>query len=419
MSDIDMAGPEVDACVIGGGPAGMVSGLLLARRGLRVVVLEKHPDFLRDFRGDTVHPSTLRLVADLGIIDEFLALPHVKADRMPMQTEAGPLLFADFTRLPGAFQYLAFMPQWDVLNFLAEAAAGYPGFHLVRPAEVVALTRSGDRVDGVVVRTGSAERVLRARIVIAADGRNSLVRRAGELPVASSRAPMDVLWFRLGRRPDDTVPTIQAGTSFFAVCINRGDYWQIAYMIPKGRLEEIRRAGLATFRRDVASAIPLFADRLTEEITEWADVHPLDVRLDRLRRWYRPGLLAIGDAAHAMSPAGGVGINLAVQDAVAAARIVGAALRSGGDPDTRVLRAVQRRRELPARVVQLLQSLLHADLYPNARGVRRSPPRLVRLVRVAPAVPHLLARVIGLGVRPEPTPPAAPEFATTTPMGRS
>ncbi|MGW2560879.1 FAD-dependent oxidoreductase [Streptomyces sp. NPDC001514] len=394
---------EVEACVVGGGPGGLMAGLLLARQGVRVTVLEKHPDFLRDFRGDTVHPSTLRVIAELGLLDDFLKIPHAEAPAMTMETAMGPAVFADFRRLPGRFRFMAFMPQWDVLDFLAGAARTYPGFRLEQQAEVTEVTEdAGGRVTGVVAKTPDGPLEVRAKLVIGADGRRSAVRACAGLRVKGDTAPMDALWFRLSRTEGETVPTIKAGAGYLVVCINRGTYWQSVQMIPKGGYEAARAAGIDRFRAEVARAHPVFAGRLADEIGDWDDIKLLDVRVDRLRRWYRAGLLCIGDAAHAMSPAGGVGINLAVQDAVAAARVLGPVLRSGRTPTVAELRSVQRRRELPMRVVQLMQLHLLGDLYPSASRRGTDRPLVVRLCRRFPFVPRLLARLIALGVRPEP-----------------
>nr|WP_043730191.1 FAD-dependent oxidoreductase [Nocardia asiatica] len=413
-----MRSDSARVCVLGGGPAGLMTGLLLARSGVEVLVLEKHPDFLRDFRGDTVHPSTLLAMDELGLAEEFLALPHVELPQLPMATATGPVVFADFSALPGPFPFVAFMPQWDVLNFLAEAGRRCPGFRLVRQAEVTELVQRDGAVTGVRAETADGPLEVAADLVIAADGRHSIVRRSGLLEVAASAAPMDVLWFRVGKPEGERLPTVRSGKGFFIVCIDRGDYLQVAYMIPKGGFATIRDAGITRFRADLAAVYPVLASRLDAEILHWDDVKPLDVRVDRLRRWYRPGLVAIGDAAHAMSPAGGVGINLAIQDAIATARLLGPVLAAGATPSTAQLRAVQHRREFPMRVVQFAQLHLLADLYPSAGRPGTDKPLLVRLLRRFPRLPRLVARVIGLGIRPEPVPPAAASIGNVTAITR-
>lgn len=396
-----VTGMQTDVCVVGGGPGGMMTGLLLARQGVSVVVLEKHQDFLRDFRGDTVHPSTLQVLDELGLVTDFLRIPHNKAPAITMDTATGPATLTDFSKLPGPYPYMAFMPQWDVLDFLATAGRRHPSFTLLQGAEVTGLSKTGGRVTGVRYRDAEGEHGVTAKLVVAADGRNSFARGAAGLRTAAGRAPMDALWFRLSRSEGETLPTVRAGKGFLIGCINRGEYWQIVYMIPKGGYDQVVAAGLDTFRDAVSSIHKMFTERLAKEIESWDDVKLLDVRIDRLRRWHCPGLVCIGDAAHAMSPAGGVGINLAVQDAVATARILGPTLRAGATPTPKELDRIRKRRELPMRVVQLIQLHLLSDLYPSDTRKGTDKPLVVRLSRRFPALPRLLARIIGLGVRPE------------------
>ncbi|HYG71359.1 MAG TPA: FAD-dependent oxidoreductase, partial [Actinomycetota bacterium] len=308
---------DASAVIVGGGPAGMMAGLLLARQGVDVVVLEKHVDFFRDFRGDTIHPATLQLLDEIGLIDEFLRLPHSRMERLTVRTTSGPLTFADFTRA-GRYGYVAFVPQWDFLDLLAEAAVRFPTFRLMRRAEVTDVIRQDGDIVGVRATTDDGNVAIRSQLVIAADGRHSTVRRAVGFEAVAASPSIDVLWFRITRRDGDDVPFFEKSGGSVLVSINRGDYWQLAYVIPNGAFDELRTEGLPTFRGIVASVAPALADRV-DEIGGWDDVHLLSVRVDRLRRWFAPGVLFIGDAAHAMSPAGGVGINLAIQDAVATA----------------------------------------------------------------------------------------------------
>ncbi|QGW33969.1 3-hydroxybenzoate 6-hydroxylase 1 [Mycobacterium avium subsp. avium] len=374
----------------------MVHALLLARAGIPVVVLEKHNDFLRDFRGDTVHPTTLRIMDELGLIDEFLRLPHTKIDTVAFDTDGSIRTFGNFKvlkRLGFNQPYIAMMPQWDFLDFIAEKAAAYPEFTLIRNAEVTDLILEGDRVAGV--RTPHDE--VRADLVIAADGRKSAVRAAAGLRTAQAHSPMDVLWFRLKWRPGD--PRELFGVfrkGLMMAMIYRGDYWQVAYLMPKGASP--KGGSLEEFKERIVTAQPRLREHVND-LTSWDDTSELDVRVDRLETWWRTGLLCIGDAAHAMSPAGGVGINLAVADAVAAANILCAPLQQGRVTD-RDLAKVQRRRELPTRIVQAVQVLMQDNaIAPNLNG-DLSPIHVPKIVGFGPlqAIPPL---VVGRGFRPE------------------
>jgi 2-polyprenyl-6-methoxyphenol hydroxylase-like FAD-dependent oxidoreductase len=401
--------------VVGGGPAGMIAALLLARAGVDVTVLEKHGDFLRDFRGDTVHPSTLRLLDELGLFPAFDALPQSRIEhvRLPSSTGDG-VTVADFTRLPLAHAYVAMVPQWDLLDLLAAAAAREPGFRLVMNADVTGLLREGrrgTRITGVRYRTAAGEREVRADLTIAADGRRSIVRREAGLAVREFPMNIDVWWFRVateGGIDAALLPRSVDGRPF--IVIPRSDYAQVAHLIPKGSDATLRARGIEALRADVARAVPELAataDRLTFD-----DVKTLDVRLDRLRRWYTSGLLCIGDAAHAMSPMGGVGINLAVQDGVAAARLLAGPLLSRTMSDRR-LAAVESRRRAPTVVTQTLQRAMHVPLGRMLRtgSTIRVPDPVRRVLRIAPVLSVIPAAIVGLGVRPE----HAPRFARRTP----
>ena len=347
--------------VVGGGPAGMVLGLLLARAGVAVTVLEKHADFLRDFRGDTVHASTLTLLDELGLGERFAAMPQRTIDRVGVQLDSGFVQVGDMSRLPGAHQHIALVPQWDFLDMIADAAAEEPTFTLRRNAEVTDLLRDGDRVTGVryTDRVTGEQHELHADLTVACDGRGSAVRAAAGLTPRSFGVPMDVWWFRLSRRPDDPIGGVARFTrGHFCVMIDRGDYWQCGYLISKGTDAALRAAGIGELRRRFAGLLPWMADRVGE-LTSWDQVHLLSVRLDRLRRWDLDGLLVIGDAAHAMSPVGGVGINLAVADAVAAARLIAPVLLSGRGVSRAQLARVQLRRWWPTALIQGGQRLAH------------------------------------------------------------
>jgi 2-polyprenyl-6-methoxyphenol hydroxylase-like FAD-dependent oxidoreductase len=389
---------QAQVCVAGGGPAGLVHALLLARAGIKVVVLEKHSDFLRDFRGDTVHPTTLRIMDELGFVDEFLRLPHTKINHVAFDADGSIR-----TRTVGNFSalkylgfrqpYIALMPQWDFLDFLAEKASAYPEFTLIRNAEVKELIFEGDRVAGV--RTADLE--VRAELVIAADGRASVVRAAAGLEIAKAHSPMDVLWFRLKWRPGDPqelFAVIRKG--LLMAMIYRGDYWQVAYPVPKGA--NPRDGSLEAFKERLVRARPQLREHVND-LRSWDDTSHLDVRVDRLKTWWRTGLLCIGDAAHAMSPAGGVGINLAVADAVAAANVLCAPLREGRLTDADLAK-VQRRRELPTRIIQAGQVFAQNRLIEPKLTGDLSPIRIPKIIGWGPLqfIPPI---VIGRGFRPE------------------
>ena len=393
---------QTRCCIVGGGPAGMMLGFLLARAGVDVTVLEKHADFLRDFRGDTIHPSTLEIMAELGLLDEFLKLPHTEARTLGGAFGRAQFTFADFSHLPTRCKFIALMPQWDFLNFLAKRGEAYPGFHLRTRAEAIDLIEEGRRVMGIRARTPDGPLEIRADLVVACDGRHSTLRERAGMKVEALGAPMDVLWFRLPHKasdPDQSMGKFEAGRIF--VLIDRGDYWQCAYVIPKGSIEDIHRAGIEAFRRGVVASMPFFADRVGE-LKNWDEIKLLTVAVDRMPTWHRPGLLFIGDAAHAMSPIGGVGINLAVQDAVAAANILWEPLRQGRASEGDLAR-VQRRREFPARVTQAIQVFLQDHVISRALQTRGEleAPWPVRLLARFPLLRRLPARLLGLGVRPE------------------
>ncbi len=409
---------RVRCCIAGGGPAGMMLGLLLARAGVDVVVLEKHADFLRDFRGDTIHPSTLEVVHELGLLEEFLTLPHQEIRELRAQVGDVTLKIADFGHLPTRCPFIAFMPQWDFLAFLARHASAYPTFQLRTRTEATGLLEEDGRIAGVEALAPEGRVQIGADLVVAADGRHSVLRDRAGLSAETLGAPMDVLWFRLPRTsgdPANVMGRFDPGRIF--ITLNRGEYWQCGFVIAKGSLEALRARGLDAFRREVARLAPYAAARI-DAIRSWDDAKLLTVQVDRLRRWSRPGLLCIGDAAHAMSPIGGVGINLAIQDAVAAANRLAVPLAERR-VTTDDLTAVQRRRELPTRVTQQLQLTVQRRAIARVLTTRAPlrPPALVRLLARVPLFWRLPARLIGIGVRPEhvrsPAQPAARTIAST------
>jgi 2-polyprenyl-6-methoxyphenol hydroxylase-like FAD-dependent oxidoreductase len=398
---------RTQCAIAGGGPAGMMLGYLLARAGVAVIVCEKHADFLRDFRGDTVHPSTLEIMYELGLAERLLALPHQKIERLSGAVGDTTIPFADFSRLPVHYPFIALMPQWDFLNFVASEAKALPSFTLLMRTEVTGTIDTTDKVTGVRARSPDGDLEITADLVIAADGRHSTVRASGGFAVQDIGAPMDVLWFRMSRKssdPEQSGGRFDAGSIF--VQINRGDYWQCGYVIPKGSIEDVHGRGLDAFRAEIARQAPFLADR-TAEIASFDHVKLLTVGVDRLTRWHKPGLLCIGDAAHTMSPVGGVGINLAIQDAVAAGNLLAEPLRKGTVTDAN-LAAVQARRELPVKIVQGIQVFIQKRVISVMLAKRGEvkAPSFLRLLSIIPILQQIPARVLGLGIRRERVSPA-------------
>jgi 2-polyprenyl-6-methoxyphenol hydroxylase-like FAD-dependent oxidoreductase len=393
---------KVSCCIAGGGPAGIMLGFLLARAGVSVTVLEKHKDFLRDFRGDTIHPSTLQVMHELGLLEAFLKRPHDEVASLRLIIGGSEIRMADFSHLPTVCKFVALMPQWDFLDFLAEQGKRYPTFDLRMATEATELIVESDRVVGLRATGPQGPLDIRADLVIGADGRHSIVRERAGLEVVSLGAPMDVLWMRMSRRPDDPAQTggfVNYG--HMMVALNRGDYWQCAFVIRKGGYDVVHARGLAAFRAEIVRLAPYLADRVGE-LRDWDDIKLLTVAIDGLTRWGRPGLLCSGDAAHAMSPIGGVGINLAVQDAIAAANILAAPLREGRVTTER-LAAVQRRRTFPMKVIQKMQVTVQNRLIDPLLDTDTpvEAPWLLRLFNRIPFLQRIPARLVGIGVRPE------------------
>jgi 2-polyprenyl-6-methoxyphenol hydroxylase-like FAD-dependent oxidoreductase len=394
---------QVRCCIVGGGPAGMMLGYLLGRAGIDVVVLEKHADFFRDFRGDTVHPSTLQVMDELGLIDGFLKLPHQQLQKLDGMFGGTQVRIADLSRVATKYPFIAFMPQWDFLNFLRESGNRFPSLKVMMNAEATDLIHRGEEIAGVRAKTPEGEIDIQAHLTIACDGRHSIVRERAGLAIEEIGAPMDVLWFRAGRRPEETenvFARVESGKMM--ITFDRGDYWQCAYVIAKGQFDVVKARGLQVLLDDVARMAPILKSGLAD-VKNWDDVKLLTVAINRLKRWTRPGLLCIGDAAHAMSPVGGVGVNLAVQDAVATANLLAARLASGC-PSEDELDAVRKRREFPVRMTQRMQVIAQNNIISAALQPGNQPLKLPLAVRLISAVPWLqgiTARFVGLGVRPE------------------
>src|SRR4030081_1373787 len=390
-------------CIVGGGPAGMMLGYLLGRAGIDVVVLEKHADFFRDFRGDTVHPSTLQVMDELGLIDGFLKLPHQRLQKMDGILGGVPIRIADLSRLKTKYPFIAFMPQWDFLNFLRESGKRFASLKVMMSAEAVDLIHDGDRIAGVKVKTPDGIIDIEADLTVACDGRHSLVRERADLAIEEIGAPMDVLWFRAGKRENENESLFaRVDPGKMMVTFDRGSYWQCAFVIAKGQYDAVKARGLPALLDDIARMAPILKSGLSD-VKSWDDVKLLTVAINRLPRWTRPGLLCIGDAAHAMSPVGGVGVNLAVQDAVATAKLLAAKVKTGC-PSVDELDAVQRRRAFPVRMTQRMQvvvqnNIINAALKPGNQPLK--VPFVMRLLTAVPWLQGITARFVGLGVRPE------------------
>jgi 2-polyprenyl-6-methoxyphenol hydroxylase-like FAD-dependent oxidoreductase len=393
---------SVQCCIVGGGPAGMMLGYLLARAGIQTIVMEKHADFFRDFRGDTVHPSTMKIMQELGLLSEFLKVPHQKIARIRGLFGTSRIRLADMSRLDTPCPFIALMPQWDFLNFLEEQGRRFASLRIMKSTEAIGLVIEGDEVAGVWARDPEGQLEIRANLTVACDGRHSTLREQAGLRVEDIGAPIDVLWFRVGKAreaTDGVFARVRSGQMM--VTLDRHTYWQCAYVIAKGGIDAVKARGLDAFRTSVASMAPILRGHI-DDVKSWDDVKLLTVKIDRLTRWARPGLLCIGDAAHAMSPVGGVGVNLAVQDAVAAANLLSDKFSEKGGPTLVDLERVQARRLFPARITQAMQVQVQNRIIERAlSGGDLTPPLLFRLVSACPWLQGLTARAIGIGVRPE------------------
>lgn len=403
FSGINAQDSSTDCCIVGGGPAGMMLGYLLARAGVAVTVLEKWGDFFRDFRGDTIHPSTLEVLKELNILDDFLKLPHHKTSMLAADIAGELTPIADFSHLPVSCPYIAFTPQWDFLNFIAKNAATLPTFKLLMNTSGIDLIREGNKITGVIAKTDEQTFTIQSQLVVAADGRHSTIREKSGLALRDLGAPMDVLWFRISKKssdPDYSLGKIKPG--HMMVMIDRGDYWQCGFVIRKGYFDAIKSKGLAAFQKDVIETAPVLADRITE-LSDWTSIKLLQVSVNRLEKWYLPGLLCIGDAAHAMSPVGGVGVNLAIQDAVATANLLIDPLRKKNILE-KDLAKVQKRREKPAKITQRIQIFIQNRVIGNVLNTKTETlkaPFAIKLLGWFPMLRRLPARMIGLGVLPE------------------
>ena len=399
---------QTHCCIVGGGPAGMMLGYLLGRAGIETVVLEKHADFFRDFRGDTVHPSTLQVMDELGLIDGFLKVPHQRLQKLEGRFGDENVRVADLSRLNVKYPFIAMMPQWDFLNFLRESGGRFPSFKVMMNTNATDLVWSGDTVVGVNADTPEGPVEIRAGLTIACDGRHSVMRERARLDVEEIGAPMDVLWFRAGRRPNETENLFaRVQTGKMLVTFDRGDYWQCAYLIAKGQYDVVKARGLDAFRNDVTGMAAVLSAGMSD-VKTWDDVKLLTVAINRLKRWTRPGLLCIGDAAHAMSPVGGVGVNIAIQDAVATANLLAAKLvtlkGSQGCPSDQELDAVQKRRTFPMRMTQAMQVAVQNNLISRVIKPGDKPlqvPIFLRLISSVPWLQTLAGRLVAVGVRPE------------------